>query len=151
MASPISSRTPEGVPNRCPVCGVAIRIEPSQPPGDAPCPRCGVLLWFARTSTDVRFYEAEAVAPIREEVFKLVCEAFAAALGVSKENLNLSTRWREEVGADSLDVVELVMELEEEFGTAMITDYDAKQFQTLGDLVDFIVRQRLGLPPETSP
>lgn len=42
----ISSRTPEGSPNLCPVCGVDIRIEPSTPPGDAPCPACGHLLWF---------------------------------------------------------------------------------------------------------
>jgi hypothetical protein len=43
----ISSRTPEGEPNRCPVCRHQLTIEPSRPPGDAPCPRCGVLLWFA--------------------------------------------------------------------------------------------------------
>lgn len=42
----ISSRTPEGDPNRCPVCGERLRLEPSYPPGDAPCPCCGVLLWF---------------------------------------------------------------------------------------------------------
>jgi len=44
----ISSRTPEGVPNRCPVCGNSLRLEPSVPPGDAPCPHCGSLLWFAQ-------------------------------------------------------------------------------------------------------
>ena len=43
----ISSRTPEGQPNHCPVCGTPLRIEPSDPAGDAPCPRCGHLLWFA--------------------------------------------------------------------------------------------------------
>lgn len=43
----ISSRTPEGRPNQCPVCGSDVRIEPSDPAGDAPCPRCGHLLWFA--------------------------------------------------------------------------------------------------------
>lgn len=43
----ISSRTPEGLPNDCPVCGSRPRIEPSDPAGDAPCPRCGHLLWFA--------------------------------------------------------------------------------------------------------
>jgi hypothetical protein len=43
----ISSRTPEGDPNRCPVCGNDLRVEPSRPPGDAPCPSCGTLLWFA--------------------------------------------------------------------------------------------------------
>src|SRR5262245_63759521 len=42
----ISSRTPEGSPNRCPVCGADFRTEPSRPPGDAPCPQCGHLLWF---------------------------------------------------------------------------------------------------------
>jgi len=41
-----SSRTPEGEPNRCPVCGKELQIEPSRPPGDAPCPHCGTLLWF---------------------------------------------------------------------------------------------------------
>jgi anti-anti-sigma factor len=44
----ISSRTPEGEPNRCPVCGNTLRIEPSDPAGDAPCPHCGHLLWFTR-------------------------------------------------------------------------------------------------------
>ncbi len=42
----ISSRTPEGRPSRCPVCGSVIAVEPSDPAGDAPCPRCGHLLWF---------------------------------------------------------------------------------------------------------
>jgi signal recognition particle subunit SRP54 len=41
-----SSRTPEGERNRCPVCGNVVRTEPSRPPGDAPCPHCGHLLWF---------------------------------------------------------------------------------------------------------
>jgi len=47
----ISSRTPEGRPNRCPVCGSAITIEPSEPAGDAPCPHCGHLLWFTWDDT----------------------------------------------------------------------------------------------------
>lgn len=41
-----SSRTPEGQPNHCPLCGKDLRIDPSRPPGDAPCPHCGHLLWF---------------------------------------------------------------------------------------------------------
>ena len=47
----ITSRTPEGEPNRCPVCGRFVRLTPSQPLGDAPCPHCGVLLWFFETET----------------------------------------------------------------------------------------------------
>src|SRR4051812_10006417 len=42
----ISSRTPEGDPNRCPICGYRCRVEPSCLSPDAPCPRCGHLLWF---------------------------------------------------------------------------------------------------------
>jgi len=49
-----SSRTPEGQPNRCPVCNSVVRMEPSTPPGDAPCPQCGQLLWFPGT-TDFDF------------------------------------------------------------------------------------------------
>ena len=42
----ISSRTPEGRSNHCPVCRSDIKIEPSDPAGDAPCPVCGHLIWF---------------------------------------------------------------------------------------------------------
>jgi hypothetical protein len=41
-----SSRTPEGEPNRCPICGNRVVLEPSDGTRDAPCPNCGCLLWF---------------------------------------------------------------------------------------------------------
>ena len=41
-----STRTPEGEPNRCPICGKAVVIEPSST-RDATCPHCGALLWFS--------------------------------------------------------------------------------------------------------
>lgn len=47
MSSP--TRTPEGEPARCDVCGKASFVEPSRPPGDAPCPFCGTLLWLPET------------------------------------------------------------------------------------------------------
>ncbi len=49
----VSSRTPEGQPNRCSVCGAEVRIDPSFPIGDAPCPDCGQLLWFSNHSITV--------------------------------------------------------------------------------------------------
>jgi hypothetical protein len=49
----ISSRTPEGDPNRCVICGYDCRLEPSWPARDAPCPRCGHLLWFPAGSGPV--------------------------------------------------------------------------------------------------
>jgi hypothetical protein len=42
----ISSRTPEGTPNYCTVCGHDLRLEPSIDTLDGPCPSCGHLLWF---------------------------------------------------------------------------------------------------------
>jgi hypothetical protein len=57
-----SSRTPEGQPNRCPVCGKSVRLEPSNPPGDAPCPHCGHLLWFASLDSCAVFSSEESEA-----------------------------------------------------------------------------------------
>jgi anti-anti-sigma factor len=48
----ISSRTPEGRPNHCSVCGSDLKIDPSDPVGDAPCPVCGHLLWFTQEDRD---------------------------------------------------------------------------------------------------
>jgi len=50
----ISSRTPEGHPNRCPVCRRRLRLSPSWPSADAPCPHCGSLVWFPTASTPRR-------------------------------------------------------------------------------------------------
>ncbi|HKA56539.1 MAG TPA: hypothetical protein VKJ47_23080 [Candidatus Binatia bacterium] len=47
----ISSRTPEGHPNRCPVCRRRLRLSPSWPSADAPCPYCGSLVWFPTVNT----------------------------------------------------------------------------------------------------
>ncbi len=64
----ISSRTPEGDPNRCPICGAECRLEPSEPARDGPCPQCGHLLWFAR--------DADTTNPAAERVrmFMLIIE-----------------------------------------------------------------------------
>jgi hypothetical protein len=62
----ISSRTPEGEDNRCPLCGHALRLDPSRPPGDAPCPCCGVLLWFP--APVVERLQAPATENIRYKV-----------------------------------------------------------------------------------
>ena len=47
----ISSRTPEGQPKRCPVCRRQLRLSPSWPSADAPCPHCGSLVWFPAANT----------------------------------------------------------------------------------------------------
>lgn len=109
----VSSRTPEGSPNRCPLCGSVVRIEPSLFFGDAPCPACGHLLWFLHVHSEPRFFLPAEAEPIRERLLHLIAEQ----LGVRRELLDPSSlpRLINDQGADSLDMVELVMELADEF------------------------------------
>jgi acyl carrier protein len=58
-------------------------------------------------------------------------------LGVKPEQVTLEAKFIEDLGADSLDTVELVMALEEEFGHE-IPDEEAEKLQTVGDVVRYI-------------
>jgi len=73
------------------------------------------------------------VATIEERVIQIVCDN----LGVSKEQVTRSTSFQEDIGADSLDIVELVMELEEEFEIT-IPDEEAEKIKTVGMAIDYI-------------
>lgn len=70
---------------------------------------------------------------IEERVVEIVCEQLSA----SKENIKMETSFINDLGADSLDTVELVMEFEERFGIE-IPDDAAEKIQTVGDAVKFI-------------
>ncbi|MFO0881146.1 MAG: acyl carrier protein [Gemmataceae bacterium] len=80
------------------------------------------------------------MAPIREKVMEAICNS----LGVARKHVADSTSFMDDVGTDSLDIVELVMELEEEFGVT-IPDTEAEQIKTVGEAIDYIARH--GLPP----
>ena len=73
---------------------------------------------------------------IEERVTEIVCEQLSA----SKENINSNTSFINDLGADSLDTVELVMEFEERFGIE-IPDDAAEKIQTVGDAVEFITNK----------
>lgn len=105
----ISSRTPDGEPNHCPVCNHSFVIEPSQPFGDAPCPRCGHLLWFVA----IRQTPVLVTLANDHELPDRVLRHLANQLGVPMETLRANPRLLEKLAVDSLDTVELVMELEE--------------------------------------
>jgi hypothetical protein len=106
-----STRTPEGTPNHCPVCQNSIRVEPSILFGDAPCPVCGCLLWFVVLGGNVRYFRATGEFACREKVI----EFMARQLGVDEAVVRAdSSKFIEDLSPDSLDLVELVMELEEE-------------------------------------
>ncbi len=105
----ISSRTPEGLPHRCPVCGKYASVEPSLQAGDAVCPSCGHLLWW-----------------------------FRDRLGAS---VRLESFLTDDLGADSLELVELVMELEEEYGVGISAE-EWEKIETVEDAIRAIMRQR---------
>jgi acyl carrier protein len=74
------------------------------------------------------------VASVPERVIDIVAEQ----LGVEKEKISEKTSFVNDLGADSLDTVELVMELEEEFDLN-IPDDAAEKIQTVGQAIEFIL------------
>ena len=68
-----------------------------------------------------------------EKVISIVSEQ----LGVPKEEITRESSFIDDLKADSLDVVELVMELEDEFGVS-IPDEDYEKIRTVGDAIDYI-------------
>jgi acyl carrier protein len=71
------------------------------------------------------------------EVFERVTKIVVDRLGVEESEVKLEASFKEDLGADSLDVVELVMELEDEFDME-ISDDDAEKIATVGDAVTYI-------------
>ncbi|MEO1497599.1 MAG: acyl carrier protein [Planctomycetota bacterium] len=79
------------------------------------------------------------MASVQERVIEIVSEQ----LGVDKEKISPETSFVTDLGADSLDTVELVMELEEEFDVT-IPDDAAEKIQTVGAAVEFIEQNQGG-------
>ena len=70
---------------------------------------------------------------LADRISKIIVEQ----LGVNEDQVKPEAKFIEDLGADSLDTVELVMALEEEFGTE-IPDEEAEKLQSVGDVVKFI-------------
>ena len=75
-----------------------------------------------------------------EEVESKVIAVVSEQLGVDKAEISRETSFVDDLGADSLDTVELVMELEDEFDLN-IPDEEAEKLQTVGTAIDFILKQ----------
>jgi len=73
------------------------------------------------------------MADTLERVTKIIVDR----LGVEESKVTLESSFKDDLGADSLDVVELVMELEDEFDME-ISDDDAEKIATVGDVVNYI-------------
>ena len=68
---------------------------------------------------------------------KRVKEIIVEQLGVNESEVKPEAKFVDDLGADSLDLVELVMALEEEYNME-ITDEDAEKIQTVGDAIEYI-------------
>ena len=68
-----------------------------------------------------------------------VSEIIVKQMGVNKEQVKPETSFINDLGADSLDTVELVMELEDAFDIN-IPDEDAEKIQTVGDAINYIIK-----------
>lgn len=72
-----------------------------------------------------------------ENVAEKVIDIIIEQLGVKKEEVKVESHFVDDLGADSLDTVELVMAFEEEFGSE-ISDSEAEKILTVGDAIKFI-------------
>lgn len=78
--------------------------------------------------------------PTREEILEKVVQIVSDQMGVDKAEITPETSFVDDLNADSLDTVELVMELEDEFDMS-IPDEEAEKIKTVGDAVSYVERQ----------
>jgi acyl carrier protein len=79
----------------------------------------------------------------RDAIFAMVRDHLTAELEVPAERVSDETRFREDLDADSLDLYELVMELEDNYGIAM-SEEEAAKIETVGAAVDFVFERLPG-------
>ena len=73
----------------------------------------------------------------KEEIFEKLKELVVDQLGVEEDEVTMEASMQDDLGADSLDLVDLVMSVEEEFGVKG-ADEDLENIKTVGDSVDYI-------------
>jgi acyl carrier protein len=77
------------------------------------------------------------MAASRDEVFERIKEVLVERLSVEEADITEEANFQEDLDADSLDLVEMIMELEDQFGIK-IPDEDAQKIQTVGQAVDYV-------------
>jgi acyl carrier protein len=86
-----------------------------------------------RPVTDDQPQEAQTMASVAERVTKIIVEE----LGVNEDQVKPEAKFQDDLGADSLDQVELIMRFEEEFGVE-IPDEDTEKIVTVQDAVNYM-------------
>ena len=73
-----------------------------------------------------------------EEIFQTMSELVADQFALEPEDVSMDTSFEEDLGADSVDLVELVMAMEEEFEVGEIQEEELGTLKTVGDAVNYI-------------
>ena len=73
----------------------------------------------------------------KEEIFDKLKELVVDQLGAEEDEVTMEATMQDDLGADSLDLVDLVMSVEEEFGVK-VADEDLENIKTVGDIVNYI-------------
>jgi acyl carrier protein len=81
--------------------------------------------------------KAEGRTKHMSDTFEEVKATLVELLGVEESKITLDAKFREDLEADSLDLVELIMAFEEKFGSE-ISDEDAQKITTVGELINYI-------------
>ena len=76
-----------------------------------------------------------------QPVFDKIRTIIVDPLGVDEDKITRDTTFQDDLGADSLEIVELVMEMEDQFGRE-IPDEDAENLTTVGKAVDYVMSQQ---------
>ena len=71
-------------------------------------------------------------------IFEKLCDLISEQFSVEADTITMETTFTEDLGADSLDIVELSMALEEEFGVSEMSEEDIAGIATVGDLVNYL-------------
>ncbi len=75
----------------------------------------------------------------RQEVFGTIRDIIVEQLGVDADEVKEEASFQDDLNADSLDLVELIMSMEDKFAGMKIPDEDAEKIQTVADAVDYVV------------
>ena len=77
----------------------------------------------------------------KEEIFTKIRDILADNFEVEKEKITDETNFKSDLDADSIDLVEFILQLEDEFG-AEISDEDAEKIKTVGDAVNYVANHQ---------
>ena len=98
--------------NRCPLCGGEVKVETDQIFGEIDCPQCGKHLWFLSAAFAARFFDFESSTELREQAIGMMAER----LELDPSDLANNPKLIQEIETDSLEALELIMDLEEQLG-----------------------------------